>query len=110
MKTLDLWLRYAIIMIAWHLACAWLQSFQSPWPLADAFELADSAEEQLFKSLGIEFSSTLINSLLLISRTLIHDSAQTFLRTWLYYFAVKYPGCPPSPSIRAIAAVTLPLL
>lgn len=30
-----------------------MQTFQAPWPLIDAFELADNAEEQLFQSLGI---------------------------------------------------------
>ena len=30
---------------------------QSPWPLVDAFELADCAEEQLFRSLGVSLSS-----------------------------------------------------
>ncbi len=57
MRAADLMLRYAIITIAWHLACAWIQAFQSPWPLLDAFELADSADEQLFKSLGVRFDA-----------------------------------------------------
>ena len=55
--SLDLLLRYLVIVIAAHLACAWVQTFQSPWPLVDAFELADCAEEQLFKSLGVSLLS-----------------------------------------------------
>lgn len=51
----DLLLRYLIIALAAHLACAWVQAFQAPWPLIDAFELADTAEEQLFRSLGVRF-------------------------------------------------------
>lgn len=51
----DLLLRYVIISIAFQLACAWIQSFQKPWPLVDSFELAESAEEQLFRSLGVKF-------------------------------------------------------
>ncbi len=45
--------RYAIISTALQLACAWEQTFQLEWPLADAFELADTVEVQLFNSLGI---------------------------------------------------------
>lgn len=55
--SLDLLLRYLIIAIAAHLACAWMHTFQSPWPLVDAFELADCAEEQLFRSLGVSLSN-----------------------------------------------------
>lgn len=55
MSSVDLALRYLIIVVAWHLACAWAQTFQSPYPIADAFELAGTAEEQLFKSLGISW-------------------------------------------------------
>lgn len=55
--SLDLLLRYLIISIAMQVACAWIQTFQSPWPLADAFELAENAEEQLFQSLGVSFRS-----------------------------------------------------
>lgn len=55
MSTIDLALRYVIISVAFQLACAWVHAFQSPWPLVDAFELASTAEEQLFKSLGIRF-------------------------------------------------------
>lgn len=51
----NLLLRYLIIALATHIACAWIQAFQTPWPLADAFELADTVEEQLFRSLGIRF-------------------------------------------------------
>lgn len=54
----DLLLRYLIIAIAFNLACAWIQSFQSPWPLVDAFKLANSAEEQLLQSLGISFNAS----------------------------------------------------
>ena len=57
MSTIDLVLRYAIISIAFQLACAWAHPFQSPWPLADAFQLAPSVERQLFQSLGICFNS-----------------------------------------------------
>ncbi len=57
MSTIDLVLRYAIISIAFQLACAWAHTFQSPWPLADAFQLAPSVERQLFQSLGICFDS-----------------------------------------------------
>lgn len=57
MSSVDLALRYLIIVVAWHLACAWVQAFQSPYPIADAFELAGTAEEQLFKSLGISWRS-----------------------------------------------------
>lgn len=53
MSTIDLLLRYAIISLAFQLACAWVYTFQSPWPLADAFQLAPSAERQLFQSLGV---------------------------------------------------------
>lgn len=49
----DLLLRYLIIAIALQLACAWIKEFGTPWPLVDAFELAESAEDQLFKSMGI---------------------------------------------------------
>lgn len=56
MSSVDLMLRYCIIAAAWHLACAWAQTFQSPYPLVDAFELAGSAEEQLLRSLGISFA------------------------------------------------------
>ena len=55
--SLDLLLRYLIITIAAHLACAWMRTFQSPWPLVDAFELADCTEEQLFRSLGVSLSN-----------------------------------------------------
>ncbi len=55
MSSADLALRYLIIVVAWHLACAWAQTFQSPYPIADAFKLAGTAEEQLFKSLGISW-------------------------------------------------------
>lgn len=51
--SMDLLLRYVIISIAIELTCAWMQTFQTPWPLVDAFELANNAEEQLFQSLGI---------------------------------------------------------
>lgn len=57
MSAIDLFLRYAIISIAFHLACAWAHTFQSPWPLAGAFQLAPSVERQLFQSLGIRFDS-----------------------------------------------------
>ena len=56
----DLLLRYLIIAIALQLACAWIKEFGTPWPLVDAFELAESAEDQLFKSLGISFASLAI--------------------------------------------------
>lgn len=52
----DLLLRLLVIMAAFHLACAWMQAFCSPWPLTDAFDLAGSFEEQLFQSLGISLS------------------------------------------------------
>lgn len=55
MSIIDLALRYAIISAACQLACAWAHTFHAPWPLADAFELAPTAEEQLFKSLGVRF-------------------------------------------------------
>ena len=55
MSAIDLTLRYAIILVAFHLACAWVHTFQSPWPLIDAFELAPTAEDQLFKSLAVRF-------------------------------------------------------
>lgn len=58
MRTADLMLRYTVIIAAWHLACAWIQTFQEPWPLVDAFELADNAEEQLFRSLGVRFDAS----------------------------------------------------
>ena len=57
MSSVDLALRYLINAVAWHLACAWIQTFQSSYPIADAFELAGTAEEQLFKSLGISWRS-----------------------------------------------------
>lgn len=44
-------------MVAWHLACAWAQTFQSPYPIADACKLTGTAEEQLLKSLGISWRS-----------------------------------------------------
>lgn len=52
----DLVLRLLVIAAAFHLACAWMQTSCAPWPLVDAFDLADSFEEQLFQSLGISFS------------------------------------------------------
>lgn len=52
----DLILRLLVIHVAIQFACAWLQAFQAPWPLEDAFELADSFEEQLLQSLGISLS------------------------------------------------------
>lgn len=67
----DLLLRYLIISIAMQLACVWIQTFQSPWPLADAFELAENAEEQLFQSLGVSFKS-------LISCRVFHAAPRTF--------------------------------
>lgn len=45
MSAVDLVLRYAIISVAFQLACAWVHALQSPWPLVDAFELASTAEE-----------------------------------------------------------------
>ena len=54
---IDLVARHLIILVAYHLACAWIQSFQLPWPLPNAFVLADSAEDQLFDSLGIKLES-----------------------------------------------------
>ncbi len=59
MSTIDLALRYAIITLAFQLACAWAHTFQSPWPLADAFELAPTAKDQLFKSLGVCFDASI---------------------------------------------------
>ena len=55
MSAIDLVLRYVIISVAFQLACAWAHAFQSPWPLVDAFELAPTVEDQVFKSLGIRF-------------------------------------------------------
>lgn len=52
-STIDLALRYIIIATAIHLACAWEQAFHVSWPLPGAFELADTAEAQLFRSLGV---------------------------------------------------------
>lgn len=60
MSAIDLVLRYAIISVAFQLACAWVHTFQSPWPLVDAFELAPTVEDQLFKSLGIRFDPSTI--------------------------------------------------
>ncbi len=51
--SLDLIMRYAVIALAAQLAAAWAQAFQAPWPLPGAFELAATAEEQLFRSLGV---------------------------------------------------------
>ncbi len=51
--SLDLIMRYAVIALAAQLAAAWAQAFQEPWPLPGAFELAATAEEQLFRSLGV---------------------------------------------------------
>ncbi len=51
--SIDLVLRVLVIVTATQLAFAWIQSFQTPWPLENAFELAHSFEEQLFWSLGI---------------------------------------------------------
>lgn len=53
----DLLLRYCVIVVAMHLACAWVHTFQSSWPLVDAFNLAESLEEQLIRSLGIRLNS-----------------------------------------------------
>lgn len=61
MSAIDLLFRYAIISIAFQLACAWMHAFQSPWPLVDACELAPSAERQLFQSMGICFDSLAAN-------------------------------------------------
>ncbi len=60
MSTIDLALRYAIIALAFQLACAWAHAFQSPWPVVDAFELAPTAENQLFKSLGVRFDASVV--------------------------------------------------
>lgn len=57
MSAIDLLFRYVVISIAFQLACAWMHTFQSPWPLVDAFQLAPSVERQLFQSLGICFDS-----------------------------------------------------
>ena len=57
MSAFDLLFRYVIISVAFQLACAWMHTFQSPWPLVDAFQLAPSVERQLFQSLGICFDS-----------------------------------------------------
>ena len=62
MSAIDLVLRYVIISVAFQLACAWAHTFQSPWPLVDAFELAPTAEDQLFKSLGIRFDPSTIGA------------------------------------------------
>ena len=62
MSAIDLFLRYAIISIAFQLACAWAYTFQSPWPLVDAFQLAPSAKDQLFQSLGIRFDPAMVAS------------------------------------------------
>lgn len=94
MSSVDLALRYLIITVAWHLACAWVQTFQSPYPIADAFELADTAEEQLFKSLGISWRSlsVAISKVLFFAEAvnhltrLIQDSCKTDHR----------PNCPRS--------------
>lgn len=59
MSAFNLALRYLIIAVAFQLACAWVQTFQSPWPLVDAFELAPTANEQLFRSLGMHFSASI---------------------------------------------------
>ena len=55
MSAIDLALRPAIVLVACQLACAWVHTFHAPWPLADAFELAPTVEDQLFKSLGVRF-------------------------------------------------------
>lgn len=60
---MDLLLRYLIIGIALQLACAWIKEFGLPWPLTDAFDLAENVEDQLFKSLGISFASLTVPQL-----------------------------------------------
>lgn len=62
----DLLLRYAIINVAISLACAWAQSFNEPWPLVHAFDLADTAQEQLFQSLGVRFGGSLVGGVVLV--------------------------------------------
>lgn len=61
----DLLLRCAIIQVAISLACAWIQSFYEPWPLVHAFDLADTAQEQLFQSLGVRFGGSLVHGVVL---------------------------------------------
>lgn len=72
----DLLLRFLIIAIAVQLACAWMKEFGTPWPLADAFELAESAEDQLFKSLGISFANLAIPLAFYVrlAATSVHDA------------------------------------
>lgn len=60
----DLLLRYAIIQVAISLACVWMQTFSEPWPLVHAFDLADTAQEQLFQSLGMRFDSSLVGDVI----------------------------------------------
>lgn len=62
----DLLLRYAIIQVAISLACAWIQAFYEPWPLVHAFDLADTAQEQLFQSLGVRFDGSLVGGVVLV--------------------------------------------
>lgn len=81
MSAIDLLLRYAIISIAFQLACAWAHTFQSPWPLPDAFQLAHSAESQLFQSLGVRLDpATTSRYRALFARHLAAEFAQSLQR------------------------------
>ncbi|WP_304426494.1 hypothetical protein [uncultured Adlercreutzia sp.] len=92
MSSIDLALRYLIIAVAWHLACAWVQTFQSPYPIVDALELAGTAEEQLFKSLGISWRnlSAAVSKVLLISVLAIQHCSRS-------------AGCPSSDRTHRVA-------
>ena len=78
MKTIDLLLRYAIVAIAFQLACAWMHTFQSPWPLMDAFQIASSAKEQLFQSLGVCLSIPSFGGALACAEGIAYNARREF--------------------------------
>lgn len=79
---IDLALRYLVIAITAHIACAWMQTFQSPWPLVDAFEPAGNAVDQLFQSLGFSLRglkktlSAASNGAVALSRSVTNKRAE----------------------------------
>lgn len=78
----DLLLRYAIIQLAISLACTWIQSFYEPWPLVHAFDLADTAQEQLFQSLGARFGGSLVGGVVLAILSTAKLFPSTLSGTW----------------------------
>ena len=105
MKTIDLLLRYAIVAIAFQLACAWLHTFQSPWPLVDAFQIASSAEEQLFQSLGVRLPILSFSGVLACAEWIAYNAGCEFCfragrNSPLAVSGILWPRSPRPASLR----------